>query len=140
MKALLKCTSLVFALTSGIGLAAPPAQLNPQLSAKIKKLILAEPLTFACPVVSATAAIGVIAPWTQKNFTKAGLTAQSAYTTPGVSHDSCWCVYKALSDHVAGSETNFLLERESTPGKPVCQADSAKMSFSCYSLKPGEFY
>ncbi len=140
MKALLKVASLALFLTSGMGFAAPPAQLNQQLSAKLKKLILAEPLTLACPVVTATAVIGVISPWTQKNFTKTGVTAQSVYTTPGVSHDSCWCVYKAVSDHVAGSETNFLLERESTPGKPVCQADSTKMAFSCYSLKQGEFY
>ncbi len=141
MKLHLRASFLALMLASGVGHAVPPpTQLSPQLTAKLKKVILTSPLNFSCPVVSATAALGVSSPWNQKDFSKSGVSAQSAYTKPGVTHDSCWCVYRVSSPHVAGSETDFVLEREATNGSPVCQADSTTMSFSCYPLKPGEFY
>lgn len=140
MKLRPKALFLMLAVTAGSALSAPPVTISHETLLKLAKIDPTKGLTFACPVVSATAAMGVTPPWTQKNFSKSGLTAQSAYTKPGVAHDSCWCVYKATSDHVPGSETNFLLEREAVPGAPVCSVDANTKSFTCFPLKSGEFY
>ena len=131
---------LALLLTSGIGLAAPPTQLPPGLEAKFKKIMMEFPLEFACPVVKVQAFVSVPSPWTDKTFLKTDVAAQSAYTQPGVTHDSCWCRYQVTSAEVPGSETDFLLEREGVNSKPICQVDSTAKSFTCYALKSGETY
>jgi hypothetical protein len=133
--------ALVLLLTSGIGHAAPPTQLPPGFEAKLKKIMMEFPLTFACPVVKVQAFVAGLPPaWTGKTFLKTGVAAQAAYTQPGVTHDSCWCRYQVTSAEVPGSETDFLLEREGVNSKPICQVDSTAKSFTCYALKSGETY
>lgn len=140
MKHRTKAASLALLFTSGIGLAAPPTQLPPGLEAKFKKIMMEFPLEFTCPVVKVQAIIGPPYPWIAKDFSKTDVAAQSAYTQPGVTHDSCWCRYQVTSSEVPGSETDFLMEREGANSKPVCQVNSTAMSFTCYALKPGETY
>lgn len=134
---------LVLAFAGSAASAAPPGQvakIPPSRVVDLQKVDLTKGIAFPCPAVNAVAKVDTYTAWVGKYFNANGLAATQLRAQAGSSHDTMWCIYEFTGPHAPGSETHFLLQKEATPGAPVCKADPSTMTFTCYPVKPGEYY
>jgi hypothetical protein len=133
----------VLVAAGGAVSAAPPTQvakIPPSRVVDLQKVDLTRGIAFPCPVVNAVVKVDTHQGWQGKHFGQNGLKASQLHAQAGSTRDVMWCSYEFTGPHAPGSETHFLLRKDATLGAPVCNADPNTLTFTCFPLKPGEYY